>query len=380
MALLIPCLLTGGTEVATLETAKAFLALGYAVDVLVYFDEIDPAMLSTFEDSGIRVHRLGVCRDAGWPALLDLAAGLLKALIKGRYALVCVQYMTPTFLPLLMARLWTRRLIAAVHVAAGHYRPGGLRRMRGLARWWCTRFICVSETTATGIFGAAVDGKRLGGRVVVIPNALDMAAVQAAERRNWRDELDLPPDAVVIGYVGRLAHNKGVDLLLRAVARLDRMQQPLAVVVVGDGAELTRLRALAVELGIASFTHFVGSIPRHSIYSAIKGFDIAVVPSREEGFGLSALEALAAGVPLVASRVDALEEVVVDGGTGVLCEVENPDSLGAGLMRLLSDDKLRRQMGAAGLAHAGALYDSAVHRVRIAALLQSIGLSPGLRN
>lgn len=370
IAILLPCLLTGGTEVATLETARAFCALSYAVDVLVYFDEIDPAMLDTFESAGIQVHRLGVHRDAGWPALLKLTAGLLKTLAGGRYALVWVQYMTPTLLPLLVARLFTRQLIAAVHVAAGHYSLGGLRRMRGLARWWCTRFVCVSETTATGIFGQAVDGQRMGGRVVVIPNALGMTAVQAAERRNWQDELGLPPNAVVIGYVGRLAHNKGVDILLRAVALLvDQSPRPLGVVIVGNGELLTMLRALAVELGIASFTHFVGSIPRHSIDSAIKGFDIVVVPSREEGFGLSALEAMAAGVPVVASRVDALEEVIVDGETGLLCEVESPVSLAAGLMRLLGDNNLRRQMGAAGVIRAKLYFDQIAFRGRIADLL-----------
>jgi glycosyltransferase involved in cell wall biosynthesis len=378
IALLIPCLLTGGTEVATLETARAFAALGYQPVVIVYFDEIDPTMLATFALAGVRVVLLGVQREAR-AATFKLAGSLTAALWHGRYSLVWVQYMTPTLAPLLVARLFCHRLVAVVHVAASHYSPGALGRMRWLARSWCARFICVSHTVAVGIFGTEEVRSQRFPRVVVIPNALDTGEVRSAQSRDWRAELGWSADTVVIGFAGRLTYIKGVDLLLDAIAQLHRRGQPVRLVLVGGGDERTRLEEMMDEFDIRPITHFSGRVTRAEIFSAIKGFDIAAMPSRGglEGFGLSALEAMAAGVPVVASQVDALAEVVIDGKTGLLFTPEDPASLADALTRLASDVVLRRQLGAAGAAHAVALYDRPAYRAGVADLLAGIGLRPG---
>ena len=375
---LIPCLLTGGTEVATLEMAVALQSLGHAPEVIVYFDEVDPAMLEAFNAAGVVVHLLGVKRGEGVRTQWALARGLLRALRRTRYDAIWLQYMTPTALPLAVTRLFTRNLIATVHVAASHYSPAGRRRLRWLARHWCDRFVCVSHTVAEGIFGPADAAARAGGRIAVIPNALDMAAVRVAAARDWRTEAGWPPETIVLGFTGRLAHIKGVDVLLHSVARLHSQGLPVRLVIVGEGAEQADLEALAVQLGIGAITHFSGRLPRSAIYGAIKGFDIAVVPSREEGFGLSALEAMAAGVPVVASRADALQEVVEEGATGLLCQVDDPQSMADALARLVADAELRTQMGAVGAAHAESLYDAPAYRARLGTLMENLVRPPAL--
>lgn len=372
--LLLPCLLTGGTEVATLETALALESLGYAAEVVIYFDEVDATMLETFKAAGLVVHLLGVQRVDGVRTQWRLAIRLLRALRRGRYDAIWLQYMTPTLLPLGVARLFTRNLIAAVHVAASHYSPTGLRRLRWLARLWCARFVCVSRTVAHGIFGLEDGDERVAGRVVVISNALDMAVMRGAAVRDWRVELGWPREVAVLGFTGRLAYIKGADVLLHAVARLHGQGLPVRLVIVGEGAEQASLAALTQQLGIDAITHFAGRVPRTEIYDAIKGFDIAAVPSREEGFGLSALEGMAAGVPVVASRVDALQEVVVDGVTGLLCEADDPVSLADALACLVRDTSLRHRMGAAGAAHVARLYDAPAYRAHLADLLVGLGL------
>lgn len=376
VGLLLPCLLVGGTEVATLETASAFQALGCSVAVVVYFDEVDPTMLATFREKGLQVQLLGVPRGNGLLSFWGLAMGLQQVLRRGRFDLVWVQYMTPTLLPLAVSRLFTQRLVAAVHVAASHYSPAGLGRMRWLARHWCARFVCVSGAVANGIFRSAGDVERFAGRVVVIPNALDMTAMRASLKRDWRIELGWPRDVVVVGFWGRLAHVKGVDVLLNAVARLHRQGVPIRLVIVGEGAEQASLQVLSQRLGVGAITHFAGQLPRGEIFSALKGFDMAVMPSREglEGFGLSALEAMAAGVPVVASRVDALNEVVVDGATGLLCPADDPVNLAEAIARLMSDSALRQRMGAAGVAHVESSYDAPAFRAHLAGLLTGLGL------
>lgn len=376
VALLLPCLMTGGTEVATLQTAAGFRALGFTVEVVVYFDEVDATMLASFRATGLVVHLLGVQRLGSLLSLWRLAVALWGVLRRGRFDVVWMQYMTPTLLPIALARLCSRRLIAAVHVAASHYSPKGLQRLRWLARYVCDRIICVSHTVANAIFGIEGSSERAGGRVAVIPNALDLSAVHGVEAWRWRVHAGWPADVVVVGFAGRLTHVKGVDVLLRAVARLHGEGMPVRLAVVGDGDDAADLKALAQQLGVSAITCFAGRLPREAIFGAIKGFDIAVMPSRGglEGFGLSALEAMAVGVPVVASRVDALQEVVLDGTTGLLCPAEDATALASALARLVSDAGLRHAMGAAGAAHVARLYDTPAYRANLAGLLAGLGL------
>lgn len=371
-ALLIPCLLSGGTEVATLNTARALREMGYAVEVLVYFDEVDPAMLDTFVLAGITVRRLGVTRGGGLAGAWRLARGLASALTRPP-DLIWLQYMTPTLVPLLVARLCTRQLIPCVHVASGHYRAAGQRRLRWLGRSVCTRVVCVSHTTASGLFGSPVEGRYLGGRVQVLPNAIDLAAVQSAPRRDWRRELGLPATARLVGFAGRLVQVKGVDVLLRAAARLTAELPDVQWLVVGDGSERVALESLTDSLGLSAAVHFVGAVAREDIYSAIKGFDIAVMPSQPglEGFGLSALEAMACGVPLVASAVDALPEVVLDGETGILAPPGQPEALAIALRKLLDDPELANRLRDQALRHVADNFGLVAYRVRLAEVLRT---------
>lgn len=374
IAILLPCLLTGGTEVATLETAKAFQSLGYSVEVVVYFDEIDPTMFSTFQQAGLVVHLLGVMRTGGYLDNVYLTVRLFKALLGRRWRAIWLQYMTPTLIPLSVVKLFTSNVIAAVHVSASHYSPSSLARLRWLARHWCARFVCVSRTVAIGVSGSDIVKVSDEGRVLVIPNALDIAAVHAAIVRDWRVEAGWPRNVVVLGFAGRLAHIKGADVLIHAVARLHGQGLPVRLVVVGSGVEQANLEKLAQRLDIGAITHFAGRMPREAIFGAIKGFDIAAVPSREEGFGLSALEAMAAGVPVVASRVDALQEVVLSGVTGLLSKVDDAECLAFNLTRLVDDVELRQRLGSAGRDHASRFYDVSAYRARLADLLKGIGL------
>lgn len=370
--ILIPCLLTGGTEVATLDTAKALSKLGFSVTVLVYFDELDPAMLSAFQQAGIAVMLLRLARRGGGASLLPLAWALARSLWRERPALVWVQYMTPTLVPLVVARLFTRRLVAAVHVAARHYSSGGLRRLRWLASWWCDQLICVSHTTAKAVLGERL-GSRLLRHVLVIPNALDMRAAEKAEPHDWHRQLGIDEDHRIVGYVGRLAHNKGADILLRASASVDHQYPDTHWVIVGEGPERAFLQQLATESGLEDKVHFAGSLPREAVLSALKGFDIAVAPSREEGFGLTALEAMACGVPLIASRVDALAEIVIDGKTGLLFSPADHGDLSRNLCSMIQDPWFCKRLGKEAAAHANKTYGLPNYQNRIASLLQLMG-------
>ena len=370
-AILLPCLLPGGTEVVTLDTARAFLSLGFSVDVIVYFDEIDPVMRDAISSAGCQVIELGIHRDGGALTSIHLAFALLKQLAIGRYSLVWLQYMTPTLLPLLLARLFTRRLVACVHVAATHYTTNGIQRLRWLTRFWCNRFVCVSNTVAEGIYGSDWYQSIYASRVSVIPNSLEVEKVNAAAPKNWRQELGIEDGAAIIGYCGRLARIKGVDVLINAFALLLEMGFQAKLVVVGSGEERDNLGHLSNSLDLDDSLYFIGPLSHDAVYSAINGFDIAVVPSREEGFGLSALEAMAVGSPLVASDAGALPEIVANNQTGLLFSNGSAAELAAKLADLLGQPDLRQRLACSAKIHVADRYTFSRYQRRIAELLGS---------
>jgi glycosyltransferase involved in cell wall biosynthesis len=122
----------------------------------------------------------------------------------------------------------------------------------------------------------------------------------------------------------------------------------------GDGAERAALEAQRAALGLDARVRFLGRVD--DVAELLAGADVCVMPSRHEGLGVAALEAMAAGVPVVASRVGGLPEAVVDGATGCLVAPDDASALADALGRLVADRDLRRALGAAGAARVRARF------------------------
>lgn len=149
-------------------------------------------------------------------------------------------------------------------------------------------------------------------------------------------------DGFVVGALGRLHRQKGFDVLVRAIAEVP----DASLVLVGDGPEREPLEALAAELGVADRVHLAGwhDSPRNFLAS----FDVFALPSRFEGFPLSIVEAMLAGLPVISTRVGAIAEAVADGQTGRLVAPEDVAGLTAALRALRDDPDGRAAMGATG--------------------------------
>ncbi len=180
--------------------------------------------------------------------------------------------------------------------------------------------------------------------VTVVPYGVDLARFQPTARNGTR------PTEVVVGAVARLSHEKGLDLLLRAAARLIERGTPLRVVLAGDGPRRRHLERLAERLGLTGCVDFRGEVPHEQVPAVLAELDIFVMPSRAEGFGVAALEAQAMELPVVASRVHGIPDVVEDSRTGLLVRPGDVEALAAALGRLAGDADLRSAMGRAGRA------------------------------
>lgn len=180
--------------------------------------------------------------------------------------------------------------------------------------------------------------------VTVVPFGVDLARFQPAARNGARRS------DIVAGSVARLSQEKGLDVLLRATAQLVERGVPLRVVLAGDGPERARLDRLAQQLNISSRVEFRGDVPHDRVPAVLAELDIFVLPSRAEGFGVAAVEAQAMELPVVASDVHGLPDVVDDGKSGLLVPAGDVEALAGAIGRLAADAGLRAAMGRAGRA------------------------------
>jgi glycosyltransferase involved in cell wall biosynthesis len=176
----------------------------------------------------------------------------------------------------------------------------------------------------------------VAARSTVIANAVD---VDGSPRRGPR-----AAGRVEIISVGRLAEPKDFSTLIAAVARLDRGSARLRVF--GDGPLRASLQAAIAALDVTESVVLAGEVPDVRPYLAES--DIFVLSSRSEGMPLSVLEAMAAGLPVVASAVGGLSEVIVDGETGLLAGAGDVELLASALRRLVGDPELRERLGVLG--------------------------------
>jgi len=203
------------------------------------------------------------------------------------------------------------------------------------------RVIAISDGVRRALEAAGVEP----ARIRVVPSGVDAAryVVPPETRAMVRREWEVTADQVAVLVVGVLEERKGHATLLEAAARLGA-GSPVRLVFAGTGTREAALRADATARGLT--VRFLGF--RDDVARCLAAADVAVLPSLHEGLGVAALEAMAAGRAVVASRVGGLAEVVVDAETGRLVPAGDPAALATALAVLASDPAARARMGAAG--------------------------------
>jgi glycosyltransferase involved in cell wall biosynthesis len=178
-------------------------------------------------------------------------------------------------------------------------------------------------------------------RIRIIPNGIDLRpfrAERAPDPTDWSK--DRP---AVVGMVARLSAEKGVDLFLRAAAQVAGAISHARFVVVGDGPDWEELEALIDQLRLRPSVVMKGR--RNDMPAQYASFDILVSSSRKEGLPLAILEAMASGLPLVATAVGDVRNVVRNDETGILLPTGDPGALASAIVDLLSDHAKRRRLG-----------------------------------
>jgi D-inositol-3-phosphate glycosyltransferase len=191
-------------------------------------------------------------------------------------------------------------------------------------------------------------------RIAVVPCGVDTELFTPGDAEAARATLGRSGDPLIL-YVGRLAPIKGLETLLDAIALLARRGRRVRLVVVGGDADEPQdgheagLRARITTLGIGDLVSFAGPQPQETLRTHYVAADVTVLPSHYESFGMVALEAMACGSPVVASRVGGLTTTVRDGVTGFLVAEGDVNALAGRLETLLADPDLRWRLGREGI-------------------------------
>ncbi|HZZ82844.1 MAG TPA: glycosyltransferase family 4 protein [Gemmataceae bacterium] len=207
-------------------------------------------------------------------------------------------------------------------------------------------------------------------RIVEIPNGVHLANYTERVARPSTCPLDVAPKSYAV-FLGRLKYRKGVDVLLQALARTpesDRIQ----LVIIGDGEERAALEVLAGQLDLTERVRFLGTVTGPAKTYLLQNARFGVIPSRQwEAFGLVVLEGYASGLPMLATDMPGLADLVRPEKTGLLVPPQAPDALAAALHRLLTDDVLINRMSG-NARHAVSEYDWRNIALRHIALYDSL--------
>ncbi|MHB8346838.1 MAG: glycosyltransferase [Acidiferrobacterales bacterium] len=219
-------------------------------------------------------------------------------------------------------------------------------------------------------------------KAVTIHNGIDSAAFTPRRNDMLRRELALADDAIIVGAVGNIRVSKGYDTLLRAAALLRDGDPRYQFVVVGEGgnALAQRLQHLRRELGLDDVVHFIGF--RQDVAPLLNSFDVFVLSSVSEGFSLATVQAMACGVPVVATRSGGPEEIITDGENGILVDVRTELQLADAIRRVTDDAVFRKSLAANALQLVRSRYTLDVMLLRYRALYeeligQGVGGAPG---
>lgn len=249
--------------------------------------------------------------------------------------------------------IYTKHGLAHAEEQAIQVRGAGSFAKRAAVRLFADRIVAVSEAVSRALEAQGADP----GRIRVIPGGVDLTPYAA----------DQPQVPGVICSLGRLQTEKGFDILLRAMTLL---KGETRLKLGGEGLLEQELARLVSDLGLQDAVEMHGFVADVPAFLADSG--LFVLSSRSEGLGLVIIEAMAAGRPVVATRVGGVPEVVVDGETGLLVPPEDPQALAEAIRRVVRDPALARRLGAAGRRRAQAFFSAERMAEQTAALYREL--------
>lgn len=334
----------GGFEEFFLVLSKALAERGHK-SILGFTDLPPPSIAEKYREVGAVVHRVDLATPRlKWATLRQLICEHDLDILHGTFLDV---FSSDT---LRLKRWGMKRVVFSDQVSYIPTPRSWLREQiartknRAISRWIDLVIADAQYVRKNLIRRSAIDARK----VEVVYNGVNIHRFDPARRASiTKQSLGISPDHLVVTTVANCIKWKGLDVFLRAAAEVLGRGVRAEFVIVGDGLLFDELQQLAASLGIAHATHFLGL--RDDVHEILALSDVFVLCSLwEEAFALVLLEAMASGLPVVASNIGAIPESIVDGTTGILFPPGDSQAAAAAIAALLEDETLRRRMGKAG--------------------------------
>ena len=359
---------SGGMNVYTRQLALALGNAGVQVDIFTR-DHTDTESKITEIAPGVRVIHLPggpteTALDGLFPHLPEFSQALLEFQIETglTYQAVHSHYWLSGWVGQQMATEWRAPHILTFHTLslikmqsrAGESEPATRQQVERELMASADHIVAFSPHERDAMVRLyQADATRIG----LIPCGVDLSLFRPLDQQEVREKLGLNGEKVLL-YVGRIEPLKGLELLLHTAAQLQTFEQ-IRVLVVGGGAgrdqEIDRLRELAKSLNVDKVFDFIGRVDQQDLPLYYNAADVCVVPSFYESFGLAALESMACGTPVVATRAGGLSTIIQHGRTGYLKAWRCPEAFASSVEMIISSRKLQHSMGLAARRRAEGL-------------------------
>jgi N-acetyl-alpha-D-glucosaminyl L-malate synthase BshA len=335
LVLMFPPKWLAGEEIATYNIAKYLAKRGHEVHVVT---SLDKGLPRESTEQGFYVHRTS-WRRVRFLGFIPFWLKILLLVKKIKPDIVHGQDIVGMGVPSFLAKRLLKRPCIIWGRGTDVYLPGlFIRPLSKLILRNANTVIALTEDMKREM-------QKIWNRdIFVIPNGIDLERFDDLPRDEMRVKLQVKVDERRIIFVGRFRPDKGVTYLIKAMDIVRQRDQSARLMLVGEGPEEDSLRQLVGQLNLGSCINFVGQIPNERVPQYMAAADVFVLPSLYEGFPNVVLEAMASGLPIVASKVGGLPEIVEDGQNGFLVEPKNPEQIADKILLLLRDDELTRRI------------------------------------
>jgi glycosyltransferase involved in cell wall biosynthesis len=350
----------GGEELATRYIAEGLAAQGHEIHVVTSYDK---HFSNQSAENGVTVHRIvydtpRLVRDYHFQARALLALSALRpdiVIIEMFYICIC--------------GLLVKKLLKTPYIICGHgsdvYLPATwdqrlTRKLRAAA------LEAADAITALGPAMQARIRQLWSVESTIIPNGVHPARFAQLNRYEARDLIGVKDNGAIIIYIGALRSIKGVEYLLKAMKTITERDPTVSLLIIGEGVERQKLEGLARNLGLEGAVQFIGRVANEDIPHYLSASDLFVLPSLSEAFGIALLEAMASGLPIVATNVGDISSFVENAVNGFLVEPGRASEIAEKVLLLLQDRRLCDHMAQNNLSKAKLYsWDVAVRKVEV---------------
>lgn len=384
--IIIPHLSIGGTEAQTLSLVKALINAGYKVVVLCLYRHVDQTV-KKYQEIGVQLmflspeydkYGIKINYQKGLDLIKFLHKGLKQAINQYNPDIFHVQYMTPASTIILLLKYFFHKnnIIATSHTFADIYSPKNLKLVKYISKYCLRGFQCISVNaeksyfSSSNLFNPEIKLKKHGNHFTIHNSLPDYINIRKNEKeskqeialneesdtreKNLLGHLHSISNTITIGVVSRLERIKGMDLVLPAFAQLYKKYPNTRLLIVGDGSLRSEMEKQTQKFGLDSESIiFTGRQTQDKLQDLYDKIDILLMPSRSEGFGLTAVEGMARGCVPVVSNIGGLPEVVREGVDGLVHKKEDIEDMVAKIKLLLDDKNLLEKLSAKAIKRSG---------------------------